>query len=169
MTGELARLSDRPITIAESPSAAHETRAFERIRLYFTDRGHILLASVHILSIIARLAWRKEIARRRLLKWGHTFFGAWLPPRKLIRIARDSGFCYRARGPRRTISDQEGSSTLILLENDSPLAAQHATHDEIRVLGRGRYSHWGRHIYFSSSDNTDPRRNGRTYRLRRRK
>ena len=46
---------------------------------------------------------------------------------------------------------------LLLLEDDLPLAAPHTAHDEIRRLGRGRYSHWGRCIYFSTSDNTDPR------------
>ncbi len=54
---------------------------------------------------------------------------------------------------------------LILLEDDTPLTAPHTAHDEIRRLGRGRYSHWGRRIYFSTSDNTDPRRNGRVYKL----
>jgi hypothetical protein len=37
-------------------------------------------------------------------------------------------------------------------------------HDQIRHEGKGRYSHWGDHVFFSSSDNTDPRTNGRTYR-----
>ena len=37
----------------------------------------------------------------------------------------------------------------------------HAPHDAIRNLGQGRYSHWGRRIYFAASDNSDPRRNGR--------
>ena len=39
------------------------------------------------------------------------------------------------------------------------------TIDGGRRLGRGRYSHWGRYIYFSSTDNTDPRKNGRSYKL----
>jgi len=36
----------------------------------------------------------------------------------------------------------------------------------VRQLGGGRYSVWGNFLYFSSSDNSDPRTNGRVYRLR---
>ena len=36
-------------------------------------------------------------------------------------------------------------------------------HVEIREKGSGRYSHWGTHLWFSASDSTDPRINGKTY------
>ena len=36
-------------------------------------------------------------------------------------------------------------------------------HADIRSLGGGRFSHWGNNLFFSASDNTDPRTNGRTY------
>lgn len=54
-------------------------------------------------------------------------------------------------------------SGLVLCEDDRPLAAPHSLHQEIVEQGEGRYSHWLNGIYFSASDNTDPRTNGRRY------
>lgn len=65
-------------------------------------------------------------------------------------------------------------SPLRLFENGKPLGPAHASHTDIRTLGRGRYSHWQRmtgsgphpkltSLWFSTSDNTDPNDNGRTY------
>ena len=43
----------------------------------------------------------------------------------------------------------------------------HSTHYDIQTIGRGRFSHWGDGsfivLYFSASDNTNPKTNGRTY------
>lgn len=33
------------------------------------------------------------------------------------------------------------------------------------MAGAGRYSHWGRTLYFSASDNSDPNKNGRCYEI----
>jgi hypothetical protein len=55
-----------------------------------------------------------------------------------------------------------------LWEDDRRLGPAEALHDEIRANGNGRYSIWGRSLYFSTSDNTDARRNDRAYVLRRR-
>src|SRR3954470_13323352 len=46
-----------------------------------------------------------------------------------------------------------------LLENGRPLETPHALHAEILSVGGGRYSHWLDTLYFSTSDNTDPRTN----------
>lgn len=54
-------------------------------------------------------------------------------------------------------------SGLRLLEDGLALARAHALHSEIREGGRGVYSHWGGHLYFSSSDNSSPLSNGRRY------
>jgi len=62
--------------------------------------------------------------------------------------------------------DKETSnrSGLMLFEDGRPLGPAHAVHDDIRKKGRGRYSHWTRGtLYFSTSDHSDPRTNGRTY------
>jgi hypothetical protein len=164
---EFAGLSDRALVIPASPGSTGTTSALELIRRFYIDQRELLLASVHILRIVGTLAWHREIARRRIGGWTRAFLTApfsW----ELKRIEPDSCFCFRASGPRRASSDQEGSSMLMLLEDDTPLTAPHTAHDEIRRLGRGRYSHWGRYVYFSTSDNTDPRKNGRVYKLVRR-
>ena len=57
-------------------------------------------------------------------------------------------------------------SNLLLFENGTQLGPAHATHSDIRSKGAGAYSHWGGTLYFSSSDNTDPRTNGRTYSIK---
>ena len=62
-------------------------------------------------------------------------------------------------------ADAVTRSPFFLCEDDRIIGQPHATHDDIRRLGEGRFSHWGDTVYFSSSDNTDPNSNGRTYRL----
>lgn len=57
----------------------------------------------------------------------------------------------------------EAASRLVLFENGKPLGPAHSPHDDIRKEGSGRYSHWGTTLWFSSSDGTDPRSNGRAY------
>ncbi len=54
-------------------------------------------------------------------------------------------------------------SPAVLLEDGIPLGPAHAVHNEIRAQGHGRFSHWLRDIFFSSSDGTDPNENGRSY------
>jgi SAM-dependent methyltransferase len=54
-------------------------------------------------------------------------------------------------------------SGLELLEDGVRLGPAHALHAEIRAIGSGRFSHWGRVLYLSTSDNSDPRSNGREY------
>lgn len=55
-------------------------------------------------------------------------------------------------------------SDLRLFEDEHELGPGHAEHTLISALGGGRYSHWGKTLYFSTSDGSDPRSNGRTYR-----
>lgn len=58
------------------------------------------------------------------------------------------------------------ASKLILYENDRPMGPSHSLHDDVRWNGHGAYSHWEGTLYFSASDNSDPRTNGRTYSVR---
>jgi radical SAM protein with 4Fe4S-binding SPASM domain len=51
-------------------------------------------------------------------------------------------------------------------EDGIPLGPRNALHADIREFGHGRYSFWYEHVYFSASDNTDPRTNGRRYTIR---
>lgn len=81
------------------------------------------------------------------------------------KLKTNTGFAYKTA---ETIAngDASGASTqsnLKLYENGVELGPAHAVHDDIRKLGKGRFSHWGTSLIFSASDNTDPRTNGRTY------
>jgi len=50
-----------------------------------------------------------------------------------------------------------------LLEDGRPLLRPNQLHADIREQGLGRFSVWGATLYFSTSDNSDPRTNGRSY------
>ncbi len=76
---------------------------------------------------------------------------------------RDDRRCYVRPVPSEWTSDASGHSAITLFEDGLPLGPAHASHDDIRTLGKGRYSHWGEALYFSASDDTDPNTNGRVY------
>jgi hypothetical protein len=56
-------------------------------------------------------------------------------------------------------------ASLTLYEDGTALGPAHAMHDDIANSGMGRYSLWSStsFLIFSTSDNSDPRSNGRTY------
>jgi hypothetical protein len=58
-------------------------------------------------------------------------------------------------------------STLRIFENGVELNPAHSRHYDIQTIGKGSFSHWGDGsfvvVYFSASDNTNPKTNGRTY------
>jgi hypothetical protein len=60
-------------------------------------------------------------------------------------------------------ADAPSRSTLILCEDGNPLGPAHGMHADIRSKGLGRYSHWGPDLVFSSSDNSNPNINNRSY------
>lgn len=100
------------------------------------------------------IAAMRGVRRRRPLK------------RRRLRLPRpERGFCYASTLPWGLESDQEGRSRLTLFEDGASLGPAHALHDTIRDHGRGAFSHWGGSLLFSSSDNSDPRRNGRIYQI----
>ena len=82
---------------------------------------------------------------------------------ELTRIAHERGLSFTSPLPPTLVSDRDLRSRIVVLEDGKRLSQAHAIHDEIRSIGRGRYSHWGDTLYFSSSDGTDPRTNGRRY------
>lgn len=78
----------------------------------------------------------------------------------------EEGYCFRADLPGALMDDARGRSAVELLENGRVIGPPHASHDEVRELGGGRFNHWDGYLWFSSSDNTDPRTNGRNYTFR---
>lgn len=93
----------------------------------------------------------------------------WSGSIEIAHVARDRGNSWTARLPATIAigdtSDEPNRSDLILYENDYALGPAHSGHDRIRLIGEGGYSHWGETLYFSSSDNSDPTKNGRTYKM----
>jgi SAM-dependent methyltransferase len=55
------------------------------------------------------------------------------------------------------------SSSLALFEDGKLIGPAHSSHETIKTVGKGAYSHWGNALYFSSSDGSDPTSNGRLY------
>ena len=102
---------------------------------------------------------------------------AQIDPREILPMpGRSHGYLYdvhareiEALGQVADRLDHGTESVLALYENGQPLQA-HASHQEIREIGAGRYSHWDdgaghEYLFFSASDNTDPRSNGYAYRV----
>lgn len=84
----------------------------------------------------------------------------------LSGVVPDGGYGYKIIGNFGTQSDSNenmNASSLRLYENGVELQSPHNYHVDIREEGGGLYSHFGKALHFSTSDNTDPRRNGRTY------
>ena len=54
-------------------------------------------------------------------------------------------------------SEHPTASSLQLYYHGVPLGPAHSSHDDIRNLGNGRYSHWKGWVLFSLRENTDPR------------
>lgn len=80
----------------------------------------------------------------------------------LIKISPTLG----SKGLLSALSDSNkhpNQSKTILFEDGHPLQFGHAQHSDIQLKGLGRYSHWNNSILFSTSDNSNPRTNGRTY------
>ena len=54
-------------------------------------------------------------------------------------------------------------SPVVVCENDRALGPAHSYHQDIAREGHGRFSHWGTALVFSTSDNSNPNTNGRSY------
>jgi hypothetical protein len=83
-------------------------------------------------------------------------------------IGQYSGHMFRVHTPEWSeIADNakgnEGSSPVFVFEDDQQLRYPHSVHAHITQYGAGRFSHWGQELLFSTTDNTDPRTNGRRY------
>jgi SAM-dependent methyltransferase len=84
----------------------------------------------------------------------------------LTSIQHEIGFAYLAVTGHAGLSSHKDLSSACVLENGVPLPGLgNALHDDIRQVGRGRYSFWHDYVYFSTSDNSDPRTNGRYYEI----
>lgn len=80
-------------------------------------------------------------------------------------LRSDGGFAYKIGYvlPGGDSNEFPTVSVLRIFENGVELHPAHSQHADIRDFGKGRFSHWGTTLYFSTSDNTDPVTNGREY------
>jgi hypothetical protein len=132
------------------------------------SRTPILLVaavSVYLLLVGAYLLFSRRIPSpgfRRILaaRFARRYAG------ELRHFTAEEGRCFTVPMPEHLLSDRESASRLRLFEDGRPVGAPHSAHDEIRLIGAGRYSHWGPTLYLSTPDNTDPRTNGRRYVVR---
>ncbi len=107
------------------------------------------ITSLRIAVVAGQLA-AKEVAELEVNKISGTEGKAYYYPLPDMAESADS-------------SDAPIRSALVLLEDGKALSHSHSLHDDIRKQGGGRYSHWQDGILFASSDNSDPRSNGRRY------
>ncbi len=82
---------------------------------------------------------------------------------RIEAIQKEEGHCHIAVFPLGLHGEFE------LWEDDRRLGPPDSMHADIRSNGEGRYHVGANAVYFSSSDGTDARRNGRVYSLRRRR
>ena len=111
-----------------------------------------LRAAVGVVALVTATALMLGVAPLRS--------GTPLDPRHM-QAERGKAFVYRG-GPAESDEGRHRSS-LELFEDGRRLGPAHSMHDDVRHSGSGRYSHWKKTLVFSSSDGSDPRRNGRLY------
>jgi len=148
-----------------------EARACDPMRVTFADYCRFVVVAAYLGLVFLLLAALRKvplgISPRAVARWarGRLFFRVRRPV-VLGPITPETGHCYYALIDPRILSDLESASRLRVYEDGVPLRPAHAPHDAIRGTGRGAFSHWGHVVYFSTSDNTDPRANGRTYTIK---
>jgi hypothetical protein len=99
--------------------------------------------------------------------------GAILVDISAVFLSAEGGYNYQVMQYFGTPADSLQNLTLSqlqLYENGIPIGPAHSYHLDIATYGMGRFNYWtdsGQYaLYFSSSDNTDPRSNGRVYSAR---
>lgn len=126
------------------------------------DTLSVGFVTVYLLAVGCLLVLARRIPTPPFLRivWSRL-----LPPYAgtVKKIQPSAGHCFSAPMSSRLLTDLESSSSLQLFEDGRALGPAHTPHDQICAIGAGRYLHWGRLLYFSTSDNTDPRSNGRCY------
>ena len=80
-------------------------------------------------------------------------------------IANESGFAWAV-----VVSVDPEQRKLRVFEDGKELGPAESLHEEVRKTGMGSFSHWKppepgspSYVYFSTSDNSDPNTNGRSY------
>jgi hypothetical protein len=110
------------------------------------------------LMVMALAAASETIFLTRMGQW------TWLWQEEEVGAFQpEQGFAFIAGTGRPEVGSHNAPQATALLENGVQLGLRNAGHAEIREVGRGRYSFWHDYVIFATSDNTDPRTNGRRY------
>ncbi len=129
------------------------------------DSISVVLVSVYLISVGSFLILTRRIVTPSFLRifraMAHRPYSG-----PVTKFELDQGYCYTVPLPAYLLSDLGSDSSLVLFEDDRALGPAHVAHDDIRTAGGGRFAHWGARLYFSASDNSDPRSNGRSYKVR---
>ena len=101
---------------------------------------------------------------------GSTWFGRLRARERLplLPFIHNGGHCWISARTLESGSDDVDRTTsrVRIFEDDEEIGPGHVVHDNIRTHGLGRFSYWRGALYFSTSDNSDPTQNGRTYTAR---
>jgi SAM-dependent methyltransferase len=115
----------------------------------------------------AEYLFRKEGARNY---WDEYFASLPAPKRLSGPFEHVAGHCYRAALVARTEGGTppgvDQRSELMLYEDGAPVGFVHAPPHHIERYGMGRYCRRNGSLLFSTTDNSDPRTNGRQYSYR---
>lgn len=81
----------------------------------------------------------------------------------------ESGNCFIAFPPifcEPSSTEFPNRSALRLFEDGKEIGPSNALHDDIRKIGKGRFSYWNGNLFFSTSDNSNPNESNRIYEIR---
>jgi len=133
-------------------------RIHERLLIAFRKYGIIIWIPVMLLSLSfvlhdrIGLLWEHRLLPTEQIQKGISYPGA-------HEYSIPLGTTWMSQDKRGT------SAPTQVLEDGVPLAFSDSPHADIADKGAGRYSLWGGYLKFSTSDNSDPRTNGRKYEL----
>jgi hypothetical protein len=151
-------------TADEAARLLAEAHAARVSRCTLADYLRFVVVAIYLGGVMAWLVASRQIRPNFSVRRNfRAFLFRHRTPTPLSDIIHDAGHCYRATVDPAMLSDAESISRVQVYEDGVPLPTPHSDHAAIRRHGNGRYSHWTEGIYFSASDNTDPRRNGRRY------
>lgn len=150
---------------------------FQRILYWFEN--HPVFSWLLVLCVFLGGAGTLTGAIDNLVSFSKKYFFSDTPPVVPLKVHNmlpipKAGFGYHYYVPDGTRLDTPDSldhgttSQIQLFEDTTLLGPGHSSHEEIRTLGGGRYSHWrddwgNEYVYFSTSDNSDPRTNHKRY------
>jgi hypothetical protein len=150
---------------ASGPSQRlHQLEAARSTRLSVSDLIRFGVVAMYLAAVMVWLLLSRQIRPNFSIRQSLRAFlfrqREFVPLQGLVH---DEGYCYHASIDPRLPSDRERVSRVQVYENGVPLPRVHAPLDLIRQRGHGAFSHRDGTIYFSTSDNSDPRINGRRY------